>query len=577
MIRVSPEIFLLLFSIRSATVIYFFSFSAVNLYVVAYKRERGKMSTIKKGANEDPWYYQIVRNFALPKDVDLGAQPTTSAGLAPVAVRKPKAEPRDTADIPASNPDDPIDLESSPEPLRGTKAVKRKPESEAVAQPTKKIIRKNISKRVTRMLLLRSSLQVKKPMPYVRVESSSAFKDDLLPSPPRTSIKEQLEGTKAAKAEVEKAVEVEEPVTVESEAEKAVEAETADVGVAKPKSPEVVAHEPEKEKSIQEDPMVSIPSFATTSAPPRDDVEKSPVGVCRDWLQGVFPPAEVKFQVEQSHDQTYHAYLEETTSSTLTTHHIVREWRSIHKNWATFKVSKKEVSEEKAKVTLLRAKLEADQAKFESEQKTEEWSATGWKRKAESEAALLSEKRKHWREICDKDNSEKMALRNSINNLKAEIEKLKKEKAKAEAARDEARSHRERSKQREVERVEKAETSRRLAETAEKLENSETARVTMESLVDPLKNDMLWKRHHGIINGYTECTQHVNDALKVDWDNSRSATRGVGTGVAHATAKSEYNNLRLPVMDLVTAALQSDDFVAQLRTFFLTRQMMMKT
>ncbi|KAJ0462781.1 hypothetical protein HanHA300_Chr14g0507931 [Helianthus annuus] len=73
-----------------------------------------------------------------------------------------------------------------------------------------------------------------------------------------------------------------------------------------------------------------------------------------------------------------------------------------------------------------------------------------WKKKAEAEATLLSEERKRWREICEKDNSEKIVLRNNVNNLKTEIEKLKKEKTEAEAARDEARSHRERSEQREV-------------------------------------------------------------------------------------------------------------------------------
>ncbi|KAM0058070.1 hypothetical protein Hdeb2414_s0005g00165931 [Helianthus debilis subsp. tardiflorus] len=278
----------------------------VALYVVAYKRGRGKMSTIKKGANEEPWYYQIVRNFALPRDVDLGAQPATGAGelkklgigldsrkkkRAPIvtaapkkletlkadvlreekkkAVRKPKAEPRDTADIPASNPDDPIDLESSPEPLRRTKAVKRKPKSEVVAQPAKKVIRKKISKKGN-LDALAAKLSPEKPMPYVRVESSSVYNNDLPPSPPHVSIKEQLEGTKATEAEVEKAVEVvEEPVAVESEAEKVMEAETADVGAAKPKTPEVVSHELEKGKSIQEDLVVTIPSSTTTSAPQR--------------------------------------------------------------------------------------------------------------------------------------------------------------------------------------------------------------------------------------------------------------------------------------------------------------------
>ncbi|KAJ0715446.1 hypothetical protein HanPI659440_Chr13g0501231 [Helianthus annuus] len=211
----------------------------------------------------------------------------------------------------------------------------------------------------------------------------------------------------------------------------------------------------------------------------------------------------------------------------------------MHREWDAFEVSKKEVAEEKVKVAMLRAKLEVDQAKFESELKTEEWSTAEWKRKAEAEAAQLAEARKRWKEICEKDNNEKRALRTDVNNLKAGIERLKKEKVEAESALDEARSHREQSEKREVqtcatltlrnkeieeltslltdqeqtkaelesakkdlqlERAEKAEVARRLAETEEKLESSETARVMTESLVEPLTNDMLWLKHHGIIN-----------------------------------------------------------------------------
>ncbi|MFS8024434.1 hypothetical protein Hanom_Chr16g01463201 [Helianthus anomalus] len=276
---------------------------------------RGKMSTVKKGANEEPWYYQRVRNFTLPRDVDLSAQPATTVGeltnlgigpesrkkkrapivtvapkkletlkadvlkeekkrgtrlvsdpcdytvvsdtlegLAPVAVRKLKAKPLDTADLQVSNPDDPIDVDSSPEPLLKAKAVKRKPESEAATQPAKKVTRKRINKKGN-MDALSATLSPEKPIPSVHAESSSVFNDDLLPSPPRASIKEQLEGTKATEAEVEKTVEVEEPIAVESEAEKVVEAETLDVGATKP-------------KSIQEDPVITIPFSATTSAPP---------------------------------------------------------------------------------------------------------------------------------------------------------------------------------------------------------------------------------------------------------------------------------------------------------------------
>ncbi|KAJ0827036.1 hypothetical protein HanRHA438_Chr17g0821101 [Helianthus annuus] len=154
----------------------------VSLYVVAYKREGGKMGTIQKKPDEELWYHRIVRNFVLPQEVDLSAQPAACVGelsnlgigpekkkrattdnvapkksdaenthsskvknvggekkgmrrstdswcdyvvvsdslegLAPaVTVRRPKPELRDTADIPPSNPYDPIDLESSPEHL----------------------------------------------------------------------------------------------------------------------------------------------------------------------------------------------------------------------------------------------------------------------------------------------------------------------------------------------------------------------------------------------------------------------------------------------------------------------------
>ncbi|KAF5822881.1 hypothetical protein HanRHA438_Chr01g0032751 [Helianthus annuus] len=52
----------------------------VSLYIVAYKRENGRMATVPKRADEELWYLQIVRNFALPRDEDVAAQPSTVAG-----------------------------------------------------------------------------------------------------------------------------------------------------------------------------------------------------------------------------------------------------------------------------------------------------------------------------------------------------------------------------------------------------------------------------------------------------------------------------------------------------------------
>ncbi|KAJ0490459.1 hypothetical protein HanHA300_Chr12g0455711 [Helianthus annuus] len=284
----------------------------VSLYVIANKRENGKMSTILKGDGEELWYLQIFRNFALPRDEDLsrnlqlvskqrvpaviialkaqsskaknvkgGKKGTrhssdslcdyvvvsdTLEGLAPVVARKPKAEPRDTADIPASNPDDPIDLELSPEPE---------------AQPAKKVPKRKIGKRGNLDAFIR------KPPPC----------------------------TKAAETEVEKVVkvgnpEVEKPVEVEMETEKVVEPETADVDVSQPKSPEVVTRDLENGKSVPEDPLVAIPTSATTSAPV--NIERIPVGD-----QGFFTHDEENSPIrpkETPGDYYYRTYSEKKAS-----------------------------------------------------------------------------------------------------------------------------------------------------------------------------------------------------------------------------------------------------------------------
>ncbi|MFS8002063.1 hypothetical protein Hanom_Chr13g01197731 [Helianthus anomalus] len=241
----------------------------------------------------------------------------------------------------------------------------------------------------------------------------------------------------------------------------------------------------------------------------------------------------------------------------------------MHKEWDAFEASKQEVAVEKSKVVVLRANLEADQAKFEGSCRDEARShrERSEQREVHSYATLA---------LRNKEIEELTSLLNDQEQTKAELESAKKD------------LH--------LKRVEKAEATRRLTETEEKDESSETAKVTVKSLIEPLKNDMLWMQHHGIINvansilnsidldqtvanlmviarsdmytqGYAECTQHVTNALMVDWDNSRSATRGVDTS-AHVSTKEEYNNLRLPVIDLVTTALQSENFVEQLKEIF---------
>ncbi|KAJ0487828.1 hypothetical protein HanLR1_Chr14g0556191 [Helianthus annuus] len=685
----------------------------VSLYVVAFKREGGRMGTIKKKPEEELWYHRIVGNFVLPWDADLsvhsaaGAGELSNLGIGPekkrrvttsnvapkksdvektqsskaknvgekkVTTRRPKPEPKDSADIPPSNPDDPIDLESSPEHLV-QRGKRKQTDTDAEGQPPKKVQRKKITRRGNLDAFVMESVP-EIPVAPIPTNLQSVVNEELPPTPPHASVADQLNPTEGVDDGVGKTVEVEKPADV-------------DLGVVNdadnPPTPEVVVQdlgEGATEKTPTPSPSDTMPEHTEKVTVEEQDSsadvsKQSPIRpeetlgdyyyrtytekdvadphapvwnlkkgdtfadwhVCQDWLQGILPPGEVKFQENRSYEQTFQSYFAETASHVSTTHRIVREWYNMHKEHKSFMAAQKKFAKDEKRVAQLMAKLEADQAKFETERKTEEWSVAGWKRKAEAEAALLSEERKNWRKICEKDNAEKANLRNIVNNLKAEVEKLKnqdaeveklkKEKADMEAALVEARSHRERSEQREVQALttlairdkeleeltalvsdqeqlkkdlelvhsENTETSRRLTEVEEKLENSETARVTAESELDPLKNDMAWLKDRGIAcvaesvlnskeldktvanlvvaarrdgyaQGYAECSQHVNSALKVTWDDSKSVTFGVDTAAALASLKTEFNNLQLPVMELINVALQSDDPVAQLKEIF---------
>ncbi|KAJ0767391.1 hypothetical protein HanRHA438_Chr03g0111971 [Helianthus annuus] len=104
---------------------------------------------------------------------------------------------------------------------------------------------------------------------------------------------------------------------------------------------------------------------------------------------------------------------------------------------------------------------------------------------------------------------------------------------------------------------------RGIASVAESVLNSEELDKTVARLVVAARND-------GYAQGYAECSHHVVNALKVDWDTSRSATHGVNThGVntyaALVARKTEFNNLQLPVIDLINVSLQSEDYVVQLK------------
>ncbi|KAJ0533887.1 hypothetical protein HanIR_Chr09g0413581 [Helianthus annuus] len=249
------------------------------------------MGTIKKKPDEELWYDRIARNFSLPRDTDLSEQPAagvgelsnlgvgpekkrrvmtsnvapkkgdaektqsskaknvekkgmrrssdqcdyvvvsdTLEGLAPaVTIRRPKPEPKDSADIPPSNPEDPIDLESSPEHLVRRGANKRKQtDTDAEDQPPKKVQRKKITRRGNLDAFVTESVPAA-PIVPTPTNMQSVVNEELPPTPPH------------APAAATEGVD---------DAEKSVETErSADAGLGKvddtdnPSTPEVVAQD----------------------------------------------------------------------------------------------------------------------------------------------------------------------------------------------------------------------------------------------------------------------------------------------------------------------------------------------
>ncbi|MFS8002692.1 hypothetical protein Hanom_Chr13g01205051 [Helianthus anomalus] len=88
---------------------------------------------------------------------------------------------------------------------------------------------------------------------------------------------------------------------------------------------------------------------------------------------------------------------------------------------------------------------------------------------------------------------------------------------------------------------------------------------------------MLWLKDRGIISvansvlnsdELDEKVAHLLIAVR----NDGSATHGANIEAAFAAVETQFNTLQLPVMDLVTAALQSEDFVMQQREVFPDRE-----
>ncbi|KAJ0463861.1 hypothetical protein HanHA300_Chr14g0520451 [Helianthus annuus] len=261
-----------------------------------------------------------------------------------------------------------------------------------------------------------------------------------------------------------------------------------------------------------------------------------------------------------------------------------------------------------------KAAFDEEKAKFDADKKAEEWGREGLKNKLQAAEQQLAKEKAEFKRICEKDSERAFAARNKIVDLEAKVVELtaKVEDAQAAQAAKE---------QIQAKDVEIAELKRRLndqvdkcesleidlaaekvkAATAEEARDVSTAALNVaqtnyseaQGIVDTLVSEAEWMRNRGVVlfancvlnageldravaaltdvarafgyrGRYLECAQHVEEVFGQEFDVSHCSVTNQASAEL-TRAENAYDNLSLPVMDLVAKALEHDDWCQRLK------------
>ncbi|KAJ0788070.1 hypothetical protein HanPI659440_Chr05g0187371 [Helianthus annuus] len=268
-------------------------------------------------------------------------------------------------------------------------------------------------------------------------------------------------------------------------------------------------------------------------------------------------------------------------------------------------------------------RFEKQKAEFEKLTKTEEWDASFSLKQVRSLANLLTEERKLWKEACSRENEKFFRLRQELNNLKAANATLVKEKTATEVAAKEAEAHTAAAVKEFVDaNADRSNLSKTVEELHEELKTREsilgdvTSRATeaeararqaeedrdgLATSLAQVTSDRAWMRQYGIghivetildapentaavavVNererqagfkaGYNQCLNDVNPFFASKFTDERCGFHGVDTEADFDAAVDAYNSLTIPVVDLIEASLEVDDYVDRLRMLFESRK-----
>ncbi|XP_021980009.1 uncharacterized protein LOC110876140 [Helianthus annuus] len=368
-------------------------------------------------------------------------------------------------------------------------------------------------------------------------------------------------------------------------------------------------------KSYTEEERGNIPHQAPWGLKQRDTFQE--FGPCRDWFLNSFTPGEVNWQRAKTHEMLYRTYVIGEANARAANHQIVREWRTMVRERADWEGYRKRMLKRITDFEKSKAAFDEEKAKFDADKKAEEWGREGLKNKLQTAEQQLAKEKADSEQIVD--------LEAKIVELTARVEDAQAEKAAKQQIEVELADVKaqlsSKDKDLHAKDVEIAELKHRLNDQIDKCESleidlgaekvkaatAEEARTVSaaalnvaqtnyseaQGIVDTLVSEAEWMRNRGVVlvansilnageldravaaltnaaravghrGGYLECAQHVEEMLGQEFDVSHCSVTDQAP-IELTRAESAYDNLSLPVIDLVVEALKKDDWCQRLK------------
>ncbi|KAJ0627718.1 hypothetical protein HanHA89_Chr01g0028911 [Helianthus annuus] len=322
---------------------------------------------------------------------------------------------------------------------------------------------------------------------------------------------------------------------------------------------------------------------------------------CREWFLNSFTPAEVNRQRAKPHEMLYRTFILGEANARAANHQIVREWRTMRakfeadkkaEEWGREGLQKKlhNVEEQlaKEKAEFKRICAQDNERAYAARQKIVDLEAkvadlTSKVEDAQGEKAAKQQMEVEFSEV-------KVQLSSKDRDLHAKDVEIAELKRRLNEQIDICESL---EIDLEAERVKAATAEEARAVSTAALNVAQTNYSEAQGIVDTLVSEAEWMRTRGVAlvansilnageldravaaltdaaravghrGGYLECASHVEQILGQEFDVSHcSVTDRADAALAHA--ENSYDNLSLPIMDLVVESLKKDDWCQRLK------------